>query len=95
VDHPERVVGVVAFAGRHTPRQIEHVASRRLPVLGLTSRSEHEWVVQHDLLVKASGNAHSRLVIREEAGHGTVLLKNREFAAEVAAWISERLGKGR
>lgn len=90
-DHPERVVGVVAFAGAHTPRHIEYVRSGRVPVLGLTSRGDGEWVTQHGLLVKASGAAASRVIVREEAGHGTVLLKDRAFAMDVAAWIADRL----
>jgi pimeloyl-ACP methyl ester carboxylesterase len=90
-DHRDRVAGVVVFAGAHTPRHLEYVRTGRVPVLGLTSRGESQWVIQHDLLVKASGNASSRLIIREEGGHGTVLLKDRAFAAEIAGWISDRL----
>lgn len=89
-DHPERVAGVIAFAGAHTPRHLEYVRSRRVPVLGLTSRGETEWVAQHGLLVKASGNEASLLIVREEAGHGTVLLKDRAFATEIARWIAAR-----
>ena len=93
-DHPDRVAGVIAFAGAHTPRHLEYVRTGRVPVLGLTSRGEGEWVTQHGLLVKASGHATSRLVVREEAGHGTVLLKDRAFAMEIATWISDRLTRG-
>lgn len=80
-----------SFAGAHTPRHVEYVRSGRVPVLGLTSRGEGEWVTQHGLLVKASGAAASRVIVRDEAGHGTVLLKERAFAMEVAAWIADRL----
>ena len=90
-DHPDRVVAVIAFAGAHRPRHTAYVRSRRVPVLGLSSRTEGEWVIQHDLLVKASGHPASRLIVREEAGHGTVLLKDQAFAVEIADWVADRL----
>lgn len=90
-EHPDRIAGIVAFAGAHTPRHLEYVRSRAVPVLGLTSQQEAEWVTQHELLVKASGHAASRVIVRPEAGHGTVLLKDQELAKDVAAWIADRL----
>ena len=91
VDHSDRVAAVVVFAGAHTSKHLDYVKSRHVPVLGLTSRAEGEWVTQHELLVKASADPASRMIVREEEGHGTVLLKDRAFAAEIAAWISARL----
>jgi hypothetical protein len=89
-DHPDRVAGVVVFAGAHTQAQLDYVRSRHVPVLGLTSRAESEWVMQHELLVKGSAHPASRTIVRDETGHGTVLLKDRAFAAEVADWIAAR-----
>jgi pimeloyl-ACP methyl ester carboxylesterase len=90
-DHPDRVAGVVVFAGAHTGAHLEYVRARRVPVLGLTSRAEREWVTQHELLVTASAHPASRTIVRDDGGHGTVLLKDRAFAAEIANWISARL----
>ena len=91
--HPDRVAGIVVFAGAHVPAHVEYVKSRQVPVLALTSRGEREWVEQHPLLVTASGHAASRMIVREESGHGTALLKNRpDLAAEIADWIAARVG---
>ncbi len=91
--HPDRIAGVVVFAGAHAPAHVDYVKSRQVPVLALTSRGEREWVEQHPLLVNASGHAASRLIVREESGHGTALLKNRpDLSAEIAAWVAARLG---
>lgn len=90
-DHPDRVAAVVVFAGAHTPRHLEYVRTSRVPVLGLTSRGEKQWVTEHALLVRASGDPASRIIVREEAGHGTALLTDRALAMEIAAWIADRL----
>ena len=91
--HPDRVAGVVVFAGAHAPSHVDYVKTRQVPVLALTSRGEREWVEQHPALISASGHTASRLIVREESGHGTALLKNRpDLAAEIADWIAARAG---
>jgi pimeloyl-ACP methyl ester carboxylesterase len=91
--HPDRVAGIVVFAGAHTPTHADYVKARQVPVLALTSRGEREWVEQHPLLVTASGHAASRLIVREESGHGTALLKDRpDLSAEIADWMAARVG---
>ena len=90
--HPGNVTGVVVFAGDHTAAHLAFASQRSLPVLAVTSRSEGEWVVRHQELVSASGHADSRLIVRDEPGHGTAILKGRpELADEIAAWIARRL----
>lgn len=91
VDHADRVAGVVVFAGGHAPAHLEYVKSGHVPVLGVTSRFELDWMTQHDVLVKASANPASRLIPKDAEGHGTVLLKDRALAAEIAEWIAARL----
>jgi pimeloyl-ACP methyl ester carboxylesterase len=92
---PDRVAGVVVFAGAHAPAHVDYVKSRQVPVLAITSRGEREWVDQHPRLVSASGHTASRLIVREESGHGTALLKNRtDLSAEIADWIAARLSVG-
>ena len=92
--NPDRIAGVVAFAGAHTSDQIAYVTARRVPILALTSRGDRPWPDQHQALVAASAHPASRLVIREETGHGTVLLGDRpDLAALIADWIAARLGR--
>jgi hypothetical protein len=90
--HPDDVAGLVVFAGAHSPAHLAYVKAGRVPVLAPTSRGDNPWPEQHQLLVAASGDQASRLLIREEGGHGTALLKGRpEFAAEIAEWVAARL----
>ena len=93
VRHPARVRAVVAFTGPHVASHVAHIkATAGLAVLSGASADDQpapDWARE---LRAASANPASRLLLPPGKAHGTHAWQDTPAAAaEIAAWLAERL----
>lgn len=93
MQHGAPLRGLVLLSGPSLPEQRAFVArTPHLAIFGGASRVEGAAVPYIDSVVTASANPANRLVVPEDAGHGTrMLTQTPTFADAVLDWLAEQL----